>query len=417
MKRRLALALGLPLLLALLQRQLLLRQPPHLVSLRQAPASSGPAALQARFSRPLELASLQRDSALQPSVPHRWLGNGSSLLLSIQEGERLSSPLQLRLAGRDLRGLALRPSRWHWDPRPRIVAVVPVPGGEQLQLRDHDGRWLPISPVWQAIPLLLPLGDGSAVTAASRLADGRLQLWRIPIQQRNLHRQGSRPGSPAVGAPQPLRSEPVIFAHLSSNRRGDLLLQSGGLVPGSSSAVLQLASGGSRRLGWRTSGPIRLTPEGGALVVPDPDGLHLHTLPPLAPRRQILPGNRDLSSFCPQSGRALLLRHWPDFRRSLELVEPGQPPRELWQGTEALLASACGRGGQQVWALLLDGIRRPQLSLVAFQGRNGRPDACSLAGRANRAPDFTGMPPRGNCWRCCGPGPAPRGGASRPEWR
>ena len=107
------------------------------------------------------------------------------------------------------------------------------------------------------------------------------------------------------------------------------------------------------------------------MVVPEPEGLSLQTLPVSLggsdpPRRQTLPGSRDLSSFCPQAGRALLVRHWPDYRRSLELVEPGQAPRQLWLGGEALLASACSRGGQRVWALLLEGIQNPRLSVASF---------------------------------------------------
>ena len=368
MKHPVLLALGLPALLAVLQQQLLLRQPPRLESLRQAPASSGPAALQARFSRPMLASTLDQASTLEPPLAHQWLGSGSSLLLNLQEGQRINAPLELRLAGRDPRGLALRPSRWHWDPRPRIVAVAQVSGGEQLQLREHDGRWRPISPVWRSIPVVLPLGDGSGVAAASRLADGRQQLWRIPIQQHTLHLQDPTPSPLQVGRPRPLQADPLLFAHLSSNRRGDLLVQSGGLEPGSSRTVLTRADGQTLRLGWEASGPMLLAPEGGAVLVPDPEGLNLHTLPPLPPRRQTLPGSRDLSSFCPQAGRALLVRHWPDFRRSLELVEPGQSPRQLWLGTEALLASACSRGGQRVWALLLDGIRQPRLSVVAFSG-------------------------------------------------
>jgi hypothetical protein len=367
----LLLALGLPALLAVLQQQLLLRQPPRLEMLRPAPASSGPAALQARFSRPLLTASLEQESTLEPPLRHRWLGSGSSLLLNLREGERITSPLELQLAGRDPRGLALRPSRWRWDPRPRIVAVALVNGGEQLQLRDHNGRWRAISPIWAAIPVVLPLGDGSGVAAGERLSNGQLRLWRIPIRQHNLAAAGQRQPALQVDPPQPLRLDPVLFAHLSSNRRGDLLVQSGGLDPGSGTTVLETAAGDRQALSWQASGPMLLPPEGGAVLVPDLEGLHLQTLPPLPPRRQTLPGSRDLSSFCPQAGRALLVRHWPDYRRSLELVEPGQPPRQLWLGQESLLASACSRGGQRVWALLLDGIRRPQLSVVAFdnQGR------------------------------------------------
>lgn len=369
MTKALALALGGPALLAVIQQQLLMRQPPRLDTLREAPASSGPAALQARFSRPMQATSLQQSSHLQPPLPHRWLGSGNSLLLNIEEGQRIHGPLELRLAGRDPRGLGLRPSRWRWDPRPRVVAVVQVPGGEQLQLRDHDGRWRPISPVWRAIPVVRPLGDGSGVAAGSRLADGRLQLWEIPISQHSLQRLTANPRPLHVGQPRPLQSDPVLFAHLSSNRRGDLLVQSGGLEPGSSSTVLRQSDGGRQRLRWEASGPMLLAPEGGAVLVPSTEGLNLQTLPPLPPRAQTLPGSRDLSSFCPQAGRAVLVRHWPDFRRSLELVEPGQAPRQLWLGDEAVLATACSRGGQRVWALLLDGIRQPQLSVVAFNNR------------------------------------------------
>jgi hypothetical protein len=365
--RPLLLALGLPALLAVLQQQVLLRQPPRLEALRNAAASSGPAALKARFSRPMQAASLQRGSRLEPPLSHRWLGSGSGLLLSLDEGQRVEAPLQLALGGEDQRGLRLPASRWLWDPRPRVVAVVDVAGGEQLQLRDHDGGWRPISPVWPEIPQLLPLGDGSGVVAASRQSDGQLRLWRIRLTQHNL-RPADQPARPLrAQAPEPLQADPVVFAHLSSNRNGDLLIQSGQLEPGSSIARLQHGGGWRwRRLPWSASGPMQLLPEGGAVLVPDTEGLHLEALPPRPPQRQTLPGSRDLSSFCPQAGRALLQRHWPDFRRSLELVEPGQPPRQLWLGGQALVASACSRSGDRVWALLMEGTERPLLTLLAL---------------------------------------------------
>lgn len=371
-KRPLLLALGLPALLVAVQQQLLLRLPPRLEQLEPAAASAGPAALQARFSRPMQRSAVAAASRLQPPLAHQWRGSGNALRLSLTEGQRLSGPLALDLAGADLRGQALPPSRWHWDPRSRVLAVVSVAGGEQLQLREHNGRWRPISPVWMEIPVLLPLGDGSAVAAASRQQDGRLRLWRIPIRQANLTPLGRRGGlEPQAGQPQRLRPAPVLFAHLSSNRRGDLLVQTGGPEPGSSEARLLSRSGGSRALPWPTSGPMQLLPEGGAVLVPDTEGLHLETLPPATPQRQTLPGSRDLSSFCPQAGRAVLLRHWPDYRRSLELVEPGQPPRQLWLGRDAVVATACNRGGERVWALLLEGYQRPTLRLVMF-GRQGQ---------------------------------------------
>jgi hypothetical protein len=372
MTRPLLLALGLPALLVVAQQQVLVRQPPRLETLRNAPASSGPAALQALFSRPMQAASLERQARLQPALSHRWLGEGSSLLLSLDEGQRIEAPLQLELAGRDARGLALPASRWHWDPRPRVLAVVPAAGGGQVQLREHDGSWRPLSPVWPEIPLLLPLGDGSGVAAASREPDGQLRLWRIPLRQANLRPAGEPAQAVRADAPEPLLDRSVLFAHLSSNRNGDLLIQTGQLLPGSSEARLLPGQGWRwRRLPWTASGPMRLLPEGGAVVVPDTDGLHLETLPPQQPRRQTLPGSRDLSSFCPQAGRALLQRHWPDFRRSLELVEPGQPPRQLWLGTQALVASACSRSGERVWALLLEGTEQPRLTLLALD-RQGK---------------------------------------------
>jgi len=368
---RIAAALALPALLALGQQQLLLRRPPRLELLQDAPASSGPAALQARFSRPMATGSLNRDSQLTPPLAHRWRGQGNSLLLTLEPGQRVMAPLELRLAGRDSRGLPLQPSGWFWDPRPRIVAVVSRTGGEQVQVRDHDGDWQAISPIWPEIPMLQPLGDGSGVVAASRRGDGQLSLWRIPLRQQNLRPAGQAGGPPRADQPQPLLPGPVLFAHLSSNRNGDLLIQSGALEPGSGEAVLLPAGGGRQALPWTASGPMRLLPEGGAAVVPDPEGLHLRSLPPRPASSQTLPGSRDLSSFCPQAGRALLLRHWPDFRRSLELVEPGLPPRQLWLGPEALLASACDRSGERVWLMLAEGSGQPQLRLIALD-RRGR---------------------------------------------
>jgi hypothetical protein len=373
MSHPLLLALALPAALALVQQQLLRRLPPRLESLQQAAASAGPAALEARFSRPMDQASIGAASRLQPPLRHRWQGEGSRLRLSLEEGQTVSGPLSLSLAGRDLRGLTLPPSTWRWDPRSRVLAVATVKGGEQVQLRQHDGRWQPISPVWPEIPLLLPLGDGSAVAAASRQADGRLRLWRIPLEPAGLNPEPRA----SAGTPQRLLSDPVLFAHMSSNRRGDLLIQSGTLEPGSSSALLRPRQGWPRTLPWRASGPMQLLPEGGAVLVPDSEGLHLESLPPAAPRRQTLPGSRDLSSFCPQAGRAVLLRHWPDYRRSLELVEPGQAPRQLWLGGAAVLATACNRGGERVWALMLEGVTRPRLRLLALS-RTGR----VLAGRS-----------------------------------
>jgi len=367
---RLALALGLPLALAGLQQQLLLRLPPRLVALRQSEASSGPAALELEFSRPMDRASLAAGSRLNPALAVRWLGSGNRLKLSLEQGSRISGPISLTLAGRDRRGQVLLPSRWLWDPRPRVLVVAVVAGGEQLQLRHNDGRWQPISPVWQQILAVEPLGDGSGVALVSRSGGGQ-QIWRIRLLQRNL--APSPRGLAAVRAeePEPMGDGRALFAHLSSNRRGDLLIQSGGPEPMSVQTLLWPQGQRPRPLTLDASGPMRLLPQGGAVVVPSSEGLSLHDLPPRPARQQTLPGSRDLSSFCPRSGRALLSRHWPDFRRSIELVEPGQAPRQLWLGTQALVASSCLGGGERVWLAQIEGIQRPELSVLELN-RHGQ---------------------------------------------
>ena len=140
---------------------------------------------------------------------------------------------------------------------------------------------------------------------------------------------------------------------------------------------------------------MRLLPEGGGLVVPESEGLSLRALPPRPPRRDLLPGSRDLVAFCPRAGRALLVRHWPDYRRSLELVEPGRAPRQLWIGPQAVVAAACAGSGDRVWMLLVEGLARPTLTLVELdrQGslrKSRRLDAWELEPGAGLHHDPTG---------------------------
>jgi hypothetical protein len=361
---RLPLMLLAALLLALVQQQWLSRRPPRLLELRNGGPGSGPASLDLRFSRPLLPASLAAGSRLLPPLAHQWLGQGDPLRLLIRPGQRLGGPLTLELSGRDRRQLALTPQRWHWDPRPRLLAVVPSASGEKLQLLGHDGRWRALTPTLPRLLALQPLGDGSGVA----LLSGR-DLQLLPLRQHNLSRSTLR--EPQLGPLQRLNREPLNFAHLSSNRRGDLLVQSSSKSDPQGSTVLRSPGGQQRQLPLQASGAIQLLPEGGALVVPETEGLSLRSLPGMPPRRQLLPGSRDLSSFCPVSGRALLVRHWPDFRRSLERVEPGQPPRTLWLGSEAVHASACDRGGERVWLLLSQWRGRQRSTLLALD-RGGR---------------------------------------------
>ena len=48
----------------------------------------------------------------------------------------------------------------------------------------------------------------------------------------------------------------------------------------------------------------------------------------------------------------MLIRHWPDYRRSIELVVPGQAPQQLLLGEKAVLGVACDGGGKRIWAVL-----------------------------------------------------------------
>jgi hypothetical protein len=280
------------------------------------------------------------------------LGDDNPLRLLLAANQPINGAIAMLIRGADLRGLAMQPQRWSWDPRPRLLAVVPSGNGEQLQLMQRNGTWRPLTPTVDRITAVTPLGDGSGIAMASRNNTSE-QLWLLPLKQSALQREGE-PGSAEVqaGSLQALLPEPLIFAHLSSNQRGDLLVQWSARTLGRSITSFWPRQGNRQQLELEASGPMQLLPEGGALVVPELEGLSLRNLPGRPERRQLLPGSRDLSSFCPVSGRALLVRHWPDFRRSLELVEPGQPPRQLWLGGDAVLSTACDRGGERVWLLL-----------------------------------------------------------------
>ena len=147
---------------------------------------------------------------------------------------------------------------------------------------------------------------------------------------------------------EPLLKGEVLFAHLSSNLNGDLLVQSGGFQPGSDQALLLQANGKRQRLALKPPGRCNCCPLEEVLWMPSTDGLSLRPLKATKQEPQMLPGSRELGAFCGASGRAVLIRHWPDYRRSIELVIPGKAPKQLHLGDQAVLGVACDNRGERM---------------------------------------------------------------------
>ena len=351
--RRLWIPLTLALALAAVQQQWLQRRPPRLLAIEPAAAGSGLAAVELKFSRPMDGASLQANLQLPANQPHELLGEGNRWRLQLSGSTPISKPLTLQIAGVDQRGNALEPSQWRWEPRPVLLASRPNGDREQLLTWQETTGWRELASLKGNVHVLLPLGDGAgaALVTASDPLEKQVQLLKLSpeltvIENRQLERQ------------------PVVFASLSTNHPGDLLVQRSRLEQSKADVELWRANGQRQQLPMSAGGPIRLVPQGGLAVVPEENGIALQTLPPLPAKRDFLPGLRDLSSFCPQAGRAVLVRHWPDYRRSVELLEPGRAPKQLWIGTEALLSSACAGAADRLWILLLSGLAEPLLELV-----------------------------------------------------
>ena len=354
MNRRLALLCALSGGLVLMQQQWLLRRPPRLVDLIPQPLHDGNAAVEMRFSRPMHRRNVASETQLIPNLAHRWHDRGRSLQLVIQNKSPLNEPLQISLAGRDRRLQPMTPQRRWWDPRPWLVVNRSVEGGDQLQLLRRDGSWQPLTPVWPAITQIEPLGNGRGIAVVSSDDSGRERIWLQHLEPRGVQSKPELLKAPKRGSLQPLIEGQLLFGHLSSNLNGDLLVQSGGLKPGSESVELIQSNNGRRQqLSIKTSGPMQLLPAGGGVVVPTYDGLRLQPLiGETETSSQLLPGSRELGAFCNASGRAVLIRHWPDYRRSIELVIPGLPPRQLHLGDQAVLAVACDNLGTTIWAVL-----------------------------------------------------------------
>ena len=352
MTRRLVLLMLMACTAVLVQQQLLLRRPPRLLRLVPQQVQSGTAALDLQFSRPMNRARVSEATRLRPTMPHQWLGETTPLRLVINKDVVLDGPITLSIAGQDQRGLKLEQQKWLWDPRPWLIATRPVQGGEQVQLQTRSGDWIPISGVWPAIPSVVPLGNGRGIALVGRDQNGTEQVWWNGLTPRSTASNRARLEPPAVDSEEPLLKGEVLFAHLSSNLNGDLLVQSGGFQPGSDQALLLQANGKRQRLALKPSGPMQLLPAGGGVVMPSTDGLSLRPLKATKQEPQMLPGSRELGAFCGASGRAVLIRHWPDYRRSIELVIPGQAPRQLHLGDQAVLGVACDNRGERIWAVL-----------------------------------------------------------------
>ena len=339
---------------ALVQQQILLRRPPRLRSVAIQSIRSGAAALDVRFSRSMNRTSVAENSRLLPHQPHQWFGQQDQFRLLLDPGALIHSPQQLVLAGHDQRGLALPQRALWWDPRSSLLAVVVEEQGEQLKLRRQDGRWLPLSSVEQRILQIEPLGNGEGVAFVTDNDPSKLEVLLRELSPRALSDQAQGLGNPLPGALQSLASGSLLFAHLSSNQRGELLVQVGGIEAGSDRTWILSAHAKRRDLNLEVAGAIRLLPDGSGLVVPSYDGLDLLPMNPDGKENapQSLPGSRELKSFCTGSGRAVLLRNWPDYRRSIELVIPGQPPRQVWLGEEGVMATACDNRGDKIWIVL-----------------------------------------------------------------
>ena len=339
---------------ALVQQQILLRRPPRLRSVAIQSIRSGAAALDVRFSRSMNRTSVAENSRLLPHQPHQWFGQQDQFRLLLDPGALIHSPQQLVLAGHDQRGLALPQRPLWWDPRSSLLAVVVEEQGEQLKLRRQDGRWLPLSSVEQRILQIEPLGNGEGVAFVTDNDPSKLEVLLRELTPRALSDQAQGLGNPLPGGLQSLASGSLLFAHLSSNQRGELLVQVGGIEAGSDRTWIRSANAKRRDLNLEVAGAIRLLPDGSGLVVPSYDGLDLLPMNPDGKENapQSLPGSRELKSFCTGSGRAVLLRNWPDYRRSIELVIPGQPPRQVWLGEEGVMATACDNRGDKIWIVL-----------------------------------------------------------------
>jgi len=111
------------------------------------------------------------------------------------------------------------------------------------------------------------------------------------------------------------------------------------------------------------TGQMSLIPDGSGLVMPSSNGLELVPLlqDEIRNSSQILPGDRNLQSFCSGSGRAVVTNVLPDFQESIELLIPGMAPKQLWNGDDSIvMAASCDNQGEHI----LIGLRKYEARFI-----------------------------------------------------
>ena len=363
--------------MALLQQQGLQQRPGRLLAAQ--PAADGAAVLELRYSRPVDPAALAASIRLAPDVPLSTTADGATVRLRLSQPYRASGPLTVSLAGQDQRGQPLQQVRLRWEPRPLLLALVSGPQGQRLELSWPDGTWRPLTPWEHIISTVLPLRDGRGVVYGAAVDPLSQRNWFVAVEPSGVVLPDLPMALPPAAPPRPLPGPTTLYSHFSSSNTGQLLLQ------GVSSAALEQPTnhppflrlfqpGHPRRLPWlgrqgepwrqgapldyQPAGPVELLPSGDGLVFPDENGLVVVNLPPLPPQRHLLPGNRDLKTFCGGGQRAVVLEHQPDYVKTIELLRPGLAPEVVWEGEAAILAVACDETAEHIWLLTVDGILR-----------------------------------------------------------
>ena len=393
------------LILTLLQQYGLRHRPGRLLAVR--PVVDAPAVLELRYSRPVDLASLASSVQLVPDDVHlKTTADGATVQLRLSRPYRTNGPLTVSLGGQDQQGQPLRQVSLQWDPRPLLLGLVSSSQGQRLELVWPNGTWQPITPWKSIISNVLPLRDGRGVVYAAAADPLSQKNWFVAMEPSNVALRDPPIALPLTGPPQPLPGPTTLYSHFSSSNTGQLLLQ------GVSSAALEQPTHHppflrlfqlrqAKRLPWlwrqdqpwtqgtlldhQPSGPVELLPSGDGIVFPDENGLVVVSLPPLPPQRQLLPGNRELKTFCGAGQRALVLEHQPDYIKTIELLRPGLAPEVVWEGEAAILAIACDETAERIWLLTVDGVLRDgqpkqDILLLEVQPGHGVVTALHLAG-------------------------------------